>query len=108
MGYGDIINWFHGSSPIGGLHGAMTGVGTQSDASAYDVLNGPAQTNYQYNFGDFISGQYNAARQQAAQNNADYAEWVRNEYSAAQQRQFELYLSNTQVQRAMADLKLLD
>ena len=108
MSWSAFSQWgsdFANTTPIGAYASAIQGEGTNSYQSAYDALNGPAQSNYKYHFGDFLSGQYNAARQQAAQNNADYAEWVRNEYSAKQQRAFEEYMDSTKTQRAMADIQ---
>lgn len=72
--------------------------------------NNPAYLNnsaYQYNyqFGDFLSGGYAAGRQAEAQAALDAKEWQRNEYSAAQQRAFEQYMDSTKTQRAMADIK---
>lgn len=60
---------------------------------------------YQYTFGDWLSGAMAAGRQAEAQGALDAKEWARNEYSAQQQRAFEEYMSSTQVQRAMNDLK---
>ena len=69
------------------------------------ALSGPVGIDTDYQFGDWITGR--SAQKQAQENQArlDYGEWVRNETSAQRQRQFEEYMSNTQVQRAMADLK---
>ena len=108
MSWIDFLSWgqdFANTTPLGAYGSAIQGEGTTSYQSAEAALNGPAQSNYKYHFGDFLSGQYNAARQQAAQNNADYAEWVRNQYSAAQQRAWEEYMDSTKTQRAMADIK---
>lgn len=108
MSWADFANWGADAAnwTIGGaLSSAFQGRDTQSNQSAEGALNGPAQNNYKYHFGDFLSGAYNSARQQAAQNNADYAEWVRNEYSAAQQRAFQEYMDSTKTQRAMADIQ---
>lgn len=82
-------------------------------ASAFDIINskprspleGPVGIDNSYQFGDWISG--NLAAKSAALNQArlDYGEYVRNSASAREQRAWEEYMSNTQVQRAMADLK---
>lgn len=54
---------------------------------------------------DWLGGNYGAKEQATRQSQLDFEQWLRNEVSAKQQRDFELYMSNTQVQRAMADLK---
>lgn len=82
--------------------------------SAYaQVVNGdpsPSSNGTPHNFGvstawDWLSGNYGAKEQATRQSLLDYEQWMRNESSARQQRAFEEYMSNTQVQRAMADLK---
>lgn len=70
-----------------------------------DPLTGPAYVDAGYQFGDFLGGGASAKQQQVNQANMDYAEWVRNEASAKEQRAWEEHMSNTQVQRAMKDLK---
>ena len=57
------------------------------------------------NIVDWLGGSYGAKEQANRQSQLDYEQWLRNEYSAKQQRAFEEYMSNTQVQRTMADLK---
>ena len=57
------------------------------------------------NFGDWLGGTYGAAEQASRQSQLDYSSWLRSEISAKRQRDFELMMSNTQVQRTMADLK---
>lgn len=73
--------------------------------SAEYVLNGPASIDDSYQFGDWISGRMAAKQQLQNQAIMDYAEYVRNTSSAREQRSWEEYMSNTQVQRAMHDLK---
>lgn len=68
-------------------------------------LEGPASVDTSYQFGDFLGGGASAKTQQFNQANMDYAEWVRNEASAKEQRAWEERMSNTQVQRAMKDLQ---
>lgn len=60
---------------------------------------------YSYQPGDFLSGAMAAGRQAEAQSRLDAKEWQRNEYSAAQQRAFELFMDSTKTQRAMQDIK---
>lgn len=69
------------------------------------ALSGPVGVDTDYQFGDWITGR--TAQKQALENQSrlDYAEFVRNEYSAKQQRDFEEYMDSTRVQRAMHDLK---
>lgn len=66
---------------------------------------GHSAYSYDYQFGDFLSGNMAAGRQAEAQAQLDAAEFRRNEYSAQQQRAFQEYMDSTKVQRAMADLK---
>lgn len=66
---------------------------------------GSSAYNYRYVFGDILSGAHAAGKQAEAQAALDAKEWARNEYSAQQQRAFEEYMSNTQIQRQMADIK---
>lgn len=73
--------------------------------SAQEVLNGPATVNTSYDFGDWITGRSFQKQMATNQANLDWAEYVRNTASAREQRAWEEYMSNTQVQRAMADLK---
>ncbi len=73
--------------------------------SAQEVLNGPATVNTSYDFGDWITGRSFQKQMASNQANLDWAEYVRNISSAREQRAWEEYMSNTQVQRAMADLK---
>lgn len=73
--------------------------------SAQEVLNGPATVNTSYDFGDWITGRSFQKQMASNQANLDWAEYVRNTVSAREQRAWEEYMSNTQVQRAMADLK---
>lgn len=86
-------------------------IGTQRNSSnSAEVVNtnpleGPANVDTSYVFGDWLSGGSAAKQQQANQSNLDYAEWVRNEFSAKAQRDWEEYMSNTQVQRSMKDLQ---
>ena len=68
-------------------------------------LEGPAPYYYNYSFGDIFSGNMSSAKAAAQQNVADYYEWVRNEASAERQREYELWLDNTRVQRTMQDLQ---
>lgn len=91
-----------------------TPVGTYYDGSQmkangeyYDpsVNLGSSAYDYTYSLGDFLSGGMAAGKQAEAQAAMDAKEWARNEYSAQQQRAFEEYMSNTQVQRAMKDLE---
>lgn len=73
--------------------------------SAQAALSGPVGVDTDYQFGDWITGR--TAQKQALENQSrlDYAEFVRNEYSAKQQRDFEEYMDSTKVQRAMKDLQ---
>lgn len=79
----------------------------KADGVSYDPGQdlGSSAYDYRYSFGDILSGGFAAGRQAEAQAALDAKEWARNEYSARQQRAFEEYMSSTQVQRAMADLK---
>lgn len=70
-----------------------------------DPLTGPASIDTGYQFGDYLGGGASAKTQQQNQANMDYAEWVRNEASAKEQRAWEERMSNTQVQRAMKDIE---
>lgn len=82
--------------------------GSFAGSSALTVSNpleGPANIDTSYQFGDWITGRSAQKQSQANQAEMDYAEWVRNQASAKEQRQWEEYMSNTQVQRSMADLK---
>lgn len=83
----------------------LPGINTAWPSAEQQALNGPIGVDTSYQFGDWISG--NSAAKTAASNQSrlDYGEWVRNSVSAAEQRRWEEYMSNTQVQRAMSDLK---
>ena len=74
-------------------------------SSAEAVLTGPAEVDTSYDFGDWITGRSSAKQQQANQANLDYAEFVRNEYSAKQQRDWEEFMDSSKVQRSMKDLE---
>lgn len=76
-----------------------------SGYAANQALNGPAPIDDSYQFGDILSGGSQAKRAALNQAQLDYAEWIRNQASAKEQRDWEEYMSNTQVQRTMADLK---
>ena len=78
---------------------------TNSDIVSNPEYLGNSAYDYNYQFGDFLSGGMAAGRQAQAQSLMDAKEWQRNEYSAAQQRQFELFMDSTKTQRAMADIK---
>lgn len=73
--------------------------------SADAVLNGPASIDTSYTFGDWITGRMADKERMQNQANLDYAEFVRNQASAREQRSWEEYMSNTQVQRSMKDLQ---
>lgn len=56
-------------------------------------------------FGDWFLGSSGAKEQATRQGQLDYAQWIRNEASAKAQRDWEEYMSSTQVQRAMKDVQ---
>lgn len=84
----------------GAFHGSSA-----SSLDSGDPLSGPAVVDTSYTFGDFLGGGASAKQQQLNQASLDYAEWFRNESSAQQQRAWEEYMSNTQVQRLLKDIK---
>lgn len=80
--------------------------GSQNSAQVVtNPLEGPANIDTSYQFGDWITGRSAQKQAQANQAALDYVEFVRNQASAREQRNWEEYMSNTQVQRTMADLK---
>jgi len=81
------------------------GSNSAQGVSTSDPLTGPASIDTSYQFGDWISGRMSAKQAQQNQAALDYAEWVRNTASAREQRDWEEYMSNTQVQRSMKDLE---
>lgn len=86
--------------------GVTTSGGYNSQFGSYEqYLNSPSNVDTSYEFGDWITGRGTQKKLAAAQTEADLKEWQRNQYSAQQQRAFEEYMSSTQVQRAMADIK---
>lgn len=77
----------------------------KSVVSESNPLTGPASIDSSYQPGDLLSGGLQAKRAAENQAKLDYAEWIRNSASAKEQRAWEEYMSNTQVQRTMADLR---
>ena len=90
---------------INRLYGSNGGQSSAATVQNSDPLSSPASVDTSYQFGDYVSGGASAKRQQQNQANMDYAEYVRNEASAKSQRDWEEYMSNTQVQRAMKDIE---
>lgn len=76
-----------------------------NSAYAQQALSGPTNQQFTYVPGDWITGKLNDKLAQRAQGEADYAEFVRNEYSAAQQRAFQEYMDSTKVQRSLKDIE---
>lgn len=83
-------------------HGPNSGVTVSS--GSYDPLTG-SQDYGNTNFGDWFLGSGGAKEQATRQGQLDYAQWIRNEASAKAQRDWEEYMSSTQVQRAMKDVQ---
>lgn len=87
----------------------FTGLNGQTQEIGFNSGYGPNYTPNsafgQSNILDWLGGTYGAKEQAERQSQLDYEQWVRNEASAKANRDFQEYMENTKVQRAMKDIE---
>lgn len=104
------------TDPLGTINSAQQSNSNFSNAihNLPNVLNSAQQVDYSsvepssYGYSDvedFFTGTYGASEQSNRQDRLDYKNWLRSEESAKRQRDWEEYMSSSQVQRQMKDIQ---